>query len=70
MGAFHLFTAETGNYEAFLQRTIHLTWILPLAFVLYPMTARSPMDKTPLYDWVLAALAAREIGRASCRERV
>lgn len=58
MGAFHLFTAETGNYEAFLQRTIHLTWILPLAFVLYPMTARSPMDKTPLYDWVLAALAA------------
>ncbi len=58
MGVFHLFTAEAGNYEAFLQRTIHLAWVLPLAFVLYPMTSRSPMDRTPLYDWVLAALAA------------
>ena len=58
MGLFHLFTAETGNYEAFLQRTIHLTWILPLAYVLYPMTSRSPMDRTPFYDWVLAGLSA------------
>lgn len=58
MGVFHLFTATTGNYEAYLQRTIHLTWILPLAYLLFPMSSRSPKDKIPLYDWVLAALSA------------
>ena len=57
MGAFHLFTATTGNYEAYLQRTIHLTWILPLAYVLYPQSSRSPKNKVPLYDWVLALLS-------------
>ena len=58
MGMFHLFTAEAGNYEAFLQRTIHLAWVLPLAYLLFPMTKSSPKDHVPLYDWVLAALAA------------
>ena len=58
MGMFHLFTAEAGNYEAFLQRTIHLAWVLPLAYLLFPMTKSSPRDRVPLYDWALAALAA------------
>ena len=57
MGVFHLYTAETGNFEAYLQRTIHLTWVLPLAFVLYPMRKHSPMDRVPVYDWFLAALS-------------
>ena len=58
MGLFHLFTAEAGNYEAFLQRTIHLAWVLPLAYLLFPMTKSAPRDRVPLYDWALAALAA------------
>ncbi|MBQ9566320.1 MAG: TRAP transporter permease, partial [Synergistaceae bacterium] len=58
MGVFHLFTAEAGNYEAFLQRSIHLAWVLPLAYVLFPMTGNAPKDRVPLYDWILAALAA------------
>lgn len=58
MGLFHLYTAAAGNFEAYLQRSIHLAWVLPLAFVLYPMTKRSPMDRVPLWDWALAALAA------------
>lgn len=58
MGVFHLFTASAGNYEAFLQRTIHLAFVLPLAFVLFPMTKSSPKDRVPIYDWILAILAA------------
>lgn len=41
MGLFHLYTAAEGNFEAYLQRTIHLTWILPLAYVLFPATPLS-----------------------------
>ncbi len=55
MGVFHLYTAAAGNFEAYLQRTLHLTWILPLAFVLYPVAKRAPQDRVPLYDWILAA---------------
>ncbi|MBQ4432221.1 MAG: TRAP transporter fused permease subunit [Synergistaceae bacterium] len=58
MGVFHLFTASAGNYEAYLQRSIHLAFVLPLAFVLFPMTKGAPKDRVPFYDWILAALAA------------
>ena len=36
MGIFHLYTAVFGNFEAYLQRTLHLAWVLPLTFLLYP----------------------------------
>ena len=57
MGLFHLYTAIFGNYEAYLQRTIHLTWVLPMCFVLYPMTSSGSKDSVPFYDWILAALS-------------
>ena len=57
MGLFHIYTALFGNYEAYLQRVIHLTWVLPMAFVLYPLRSSDPMDRAPWYDWVLAALS-------------
>ncbi len=58
MGVFHLFTASAGNYEAFLQRNIHLAWVLPLAFILFPISKKAPKDRVPIYDWLLAILAA------------
>ncbi|MBR1439025.1 MAG: TRAP transporter permease, partial [Synergistaceae bacterium] len=58
MGVFHLYTASAGNYEAYLQRSIHLAFVLPLAFVLFPMTKGAPKDRVPVYDWILAVLAA------------
>ena len=58
MGFFHLYTAIFGSFEAFLQRAIHLSWVLPLGFLLYPATGNSPKDRIPLYDWGLALLAA------------
>ncbi len=57
MGVFHLFTATFGTYEAYLQRMIHLTWVLPLAFLLYPARAASPMDRPTSMDWLLAVFS-------------
>ncbi|KUL00983.1 MAG: TRAP transporter, 4TM/12TM fusion protein [Synergistales bacterium 54_9] len=57
MGVFHLYTAVFGAYEAYLQRMIHLTWVLPLAFIFYPATKNSPMDQPTGLDWLLAAVS-------------
>ncbi len=57
MGLFHIYTALAGNYEAYLQRTIHLTWVLPMAYLFYPMNKRCRMDRVPWYDWALAVVA-------------
>ena len=58
MGVFHLYTASAGNYEAYLQRSIHLAFVLPLAFALFPVNSKAPKDRVPIYDWILAILAA------------
>ncbi|WP_286953147.1 MULTISPECIES: TRAP transporter permease [Aminobacterium] len=62
MGFFHLYTAVFGTFEAFLQRAIHLTWVLPMAFVLYPLVPfkkdQLPDTIVPWYDWILAAASA------------
>lgn len=60
MGFFHLYTALFGTYEAYLQRAIHLTWVLPMAFILYPIGGKKEGQEIansaiPWYDWILAA---------------
>ncbi|MCS7175037.1 TRAP transporter permease [Pseudothermotoga sp.] len=57
MGIFHLYTAIFGTFEAYLQRNIHLIFALPLAFIFYPATQKSPKDRVPWYDWLLLILA-------------
>ncbi|WMI72536.1 TRAP transporter fused permease subunit [Aminobacterium sp. MB27-C1] len=61
MGIFHLYTAVFGSFEAYLQRAIHLTWVLPMTFVLYPISSKkvlNPETRVPWYDWILAAVSA------------
>ncbi len=58
LGTFHIYTAAFGSFESYLQRTIHLTFVLPLAYLLYPATSRASKDSVPPYDWVLAGLSA------------
>ena len=50
MGFFHLYTAVFGTFEAFLKGTI--TWVLPMAFVLYPCPLKDQLPDTtvPWYD--------------------
>ena len=55
---FHLYTGATGVLEPRLQRGFHLLFLIPLAFLLFPMTKRSPTDRIPFYDWIWAFLAA------------
>lgn len=55
IGLFHIYTSVFGNFEAYLQRALHLTMILPLAFVLWPAWKKGPANRVPWYDLVLAA---------------
>lgn len=57
IGLFHTYTSMFGAYEAYLQKNIHLGLVLPLAFIMYPMTRKSPKDRVPVYDWLLGLLA-------------
>lgn len=54
---FHIYTGIFGTIHSMLQRSIHLMFLLPLAFLLYPAHKNAPKDKTPLYDIMLAILA-------------
>jgi TRAP transporter 4TM/12TM fusion protein len=57
VGLFHIYTSVFGNFEAYLQRALHLSMIMPLAFVLWPIRKKGPLDHVPWYDAVLALLS-------------
>jgi len=54
---FHIYTTWAGSLEPRLQRAVHLGFLLPLTFLLYPATARSPKERPSAWDWLWAALA-------------
>ncbi len=47
-----------GVFSATESRSIHLAFALFLAYMAYPALKRSPRDRIPIQDWVLAATAA------------
>src|SRR5512136_584247 len=53
---FHIYTTWAGFLEPRLQRAVHLGFLLPLTFLLYPATARSPKGRPSGWDWVWSAL--------------
>jgi TRAP transporter 4TM/12TM fusion protein len=57
LACFHVYTGIMGIFESRIQRGVHLLFIVPLAFLLYPATKKSPDKKIPWYDWVLAFLS-------------
>ncbi len=57
MGIFHLYTAVFGSFEAYLQRIIHITFALPVVFLLVPPKKGLKQTKIPWYDWILAILS-------------
>lgn len=54
---FALYTATFGIMQPRIQRGVHLLFLLPMAFILFPATKRSISDKIPVYDWIMAFLA-------------
>ncbi len=55
---FHIWTAYAGVLEPREMRAIHLAFLLPLAFFLFPARARSPLDRVTVSDlaWAVASL--------------
>lgn len=54
---FHLYTAYFGTLEPRLQRAVHLTLLLPMAFLAFP-AKKNRIDSTPSFmDWVLAIMS-------------
>ena len=56
-GLFHLLTIGLGLLEPRLQRAVHFLFMLPLAFILYPATNKSPKDRPSRIDGLLALSA-------------
>jgi TRAP-type uncharacterized transport system fused permease subunit len=52
---FQLYTASFGIEQPRVQRGIHLLFLLPAAFILFPAVKKKVQDAVPLYDWLLAA---------------
>ncbi len=57
LSLFHIYTAMLGIFEPRIQRGIHLLFILPLAFLMFPATKKSPQDTFSVLDIVLAFLS-------------
>ncbi|HKC59180.1 MAG TPA: TRAP transporter permease [Myxococcales bacterium] len=62
LSLFQLYTAGTGPLEALKQRSLHLTCIMVLAFLLFPATSRGDRRKPAALDWALAGATVATIG--------
>lgn len=54
---FQLYTATVGIYQPRIQRGIHLLFLLPAAFVLFPPFKKKIKGKTGVGSWILAFLS-------------
>ncbi len=52
---FHLYTSGYGTFEPRTQRGLHLLLLLPLVYILFPATSKSPKDRPSLWD-ILASV--------------
>jgi TRAP transporter 4TM/12TM fusion protein len=52
---FHLYTAVFGVLEPLAMRSLHLLFLLPLAFLIFPASKRSPLDRPTGSDLAWAA---------------
>ena len=57
VSVFALYTATFGIMQPRIQRGVHLLFLLPMAFILFPANKKSLSDRIPLYDGILALLA-------------
>jgi len=62
LSLFQLYTAGTGPLEALKQRSLHLTLIMVLAFLLYPGSKRASRDAPTWVDWALAGATVLCVG--------
>ena len=58
LAVFQLYTAFFGLFPAMQQRSLHMAFILPLIFLIYPMWKSSPRGRPSATDWIFALAAA------------
>ena len=46
----HLYTSGYGTFEPRIQRGLHLLLLLPLIYILFPATSKSPKNRPSLLD--------------------
>jgi len=54
---FHLWVAGFGALEAIKLRSIHLTFVMVLIFLLYPATKKGMKGKLGIFDWLMIVLS-------------
>lgn len=54
---FYLYTAVFGIMQPRIQRGVHMLFLLPLAFLLFPATKKSPTDRPSALDFIMAILS-------------
>ena len=52
---FHIWTAYAGTLEPRPMRALHLLFLIPPAFLIYPFSPRSRRDRPTLADWLWVA---------------
>lgn len=57
VSVFALYTATFGIMQPRIQRGVHLLFLLPMAFILFPASRKNPSDRIPISDWIMAFLA-------------
>ncbi|MCX7636149.1 MAG: hypothetical protein N2Z74_10450, partial [Syntrophales bacterium] len=53
---FHLYTSGWGTFEPRTQRGLHLLLLLPLVYLLYPATSKSPKERPSVFDILASVL--------------
>jgi TRAP transporter 4TM/12TM fusion protein len=54
---FYLYTAVFGIMQPRIQRGVHMLFLLPLAFILFPATKKSPKERPSIPDFIMAILS-------------
>ena len=58
LSIFQLYTSYVGPFPDLIQRGIHLFFVLPAAFIMYPAFKKSPKrNEIPFVDWILMILS-------------
>lgn len=58
LAIFQLYTAFFGVLPTMQQRSFHVAFVLPMIFLLYPATKKSPRERPTVFDWIFAVVVA------------
>ena len=55
MAAFHIYTSFFGLWATIRQRSMHLLFVMPLCYLMYPARKQGMKNNPSILDWILAA---------------